>query len=81
MPCHALQVLVLDSFTRDVITPLLRLNDLRKAGVTLYLLIDSERQNVPDVPAIYFTRPASDNVKRAIQAYWCDRARLLALSR
>ena len=62
-----LQVLILDSFTRDVITPLLRLNDLRRSGVTLYLLIDSERQVVPDVPAIYFCKPSSSNVTRAIQ--------------
>ncbi|QDZ22924.1 Sec1-family transport protein [Chloropicon primus] len=61
------KVLVLDSFTRDVITPLLRLNDLRKCGVTLYLLIDSERQNVPDVPAVYFVRATDVNVSRVTQ--------------
>ena len=61
------KVLVLDPFTRDVITPLLRLNDLRKCGVTLYLLIDSERQNVPDVPAVYFLRANESNVARLCQ--------------
>jgi hypothetical protein len=43
------------------------LNDLRRSGVTLYLLIDSERQVVPDVPAIYFCKPSSSNVTRAVQ--------------
>ena len=61
------KVLVLDPFTRDVITPLLRLNDLRKCGVTLYLLIDSERQNVPDVPAVYFLRANESNIARLCQ--------------
>ena len=61
------KVLILDPFTRDVITPLLRLNDLRKAGVTLYLLVDSERQNVPDVPAVYFIRATDANVSRVVQ--------------
>jgi hypothetical protein len=50
-------VLVLDRHTRDLIAPLLKVNDLRRHGVTLHLLLESDRQPIPDVPAVYFVRP------------------------
>lgn len=34
------KVLVLDAFTKDVLAPLLRVNDLRRHGVTLHLLLE-----------------------------------------
>lgn len=39
---------------QDILAPLLHVNELRKHGVTLHLLLDSERQPIPDVPAVYF---------------------------
>lgn len=50
-------MLVLDRHTRDLIAPLLKVNDLRRHGVTLHLLLESDRQPIPDVPAVYFVRP------------------------
>ena len=32
------KVLVLDKYTKDVLAPLLRVNDLRKHGITLHLV-------------------------------------------
>ncbi len=32
------KVLVLDKYTKDILAPLLRLNDLRKHGITLHLV-------------------------------------------
>lgn len=58
------KVLVLDSLTRDILAPLIRVADLRKHGVTLYMVIDNERQNIPDVPAIYFIEPTAKNVEK-----------------
>lgn len=37
------KVLVLDRPCRDIVSPLIRVNDLRKHGVTLHLLLESER--------------------------------------
>ena len=34
------QVLILDAFTKDVVAPLLRVNDLRRHGVTLHLALE-----------------------------------------
>jgi len=58
------KVLIYDSLCRDVISPLLRVGDLRKQGVTLHLSLHTERQPIPDVPAVYFVSPTEENVKR-----------------
>lgn len=58
------KILIMDAFCRLVLSPLIRVNDLRKHGVTLYFSIDKERQKVPDVPAVYFVRPTPENIER-----------------
>lgn len=58
------KVLVLDQYTKNVLAPLLRVNDLRKHGVTLHLMIEAERQPIPDVPAVYFVSESDANVDR-----------------
>jgi hypothetical protein len=60
------KVLIYDNFCRDILSPLIRVNDLRKHGITLYLGLDKERQNVSDVPAIYFVQPSQSNIQRII---------------
>jgi hypothetical protein len=57
---------MLDNFCHDLVALLIRVNDLRKHGVMLYLGIDKERENVPDVPAIYFVQLVQSNVERII---------------
>lgn len=47
--------------------PLLRVNELRKQGVTLHLMLEAERQPIPDVPAVYFLQPSAANIDRLIQ--------------
>lgn len=61
------KVLILDAYCRDVITPLLRVNELRRLGVTLHLMIDVEREAISDAPAVYFVRPTRDNVMRIVK--------------
>ncbi|KAF9108763.1 Vesicle trafficking between the ER and Golgi [Mortierella sp. GBA35] len=58
------KVLIFDTFGRDVISSVLRVNDLRENGVTVHMLLKNERQPIPDVPAIYFVEPTSDNIRR-----------------
>jgi sec1 family domain-containing protein 1 len=58
------KVLVMDRACRDVVAPLLRLAELRGAGVTLHLLLEQERQPIPDVPAVYFISATQENVER-----------------
>jgi|APGre2960657444_1045066.scaffolds.fasta_scaffold00560_9 hypothetical protein len=58
------KVLVLDRSSRDVVSPLVRVADLRKHGVTLHLLLEAERQAIPEVPALYFVSPTDAVVRR-----------------
>ena len=54
---------MLDKFTHDVIAPLVTLRDLREHGVTLHLKLESDREEIPDVPSVYFVRPTTENIK------------------
>ena len=58
------KILVYDAYCRDILAPLLRVGDLRKLGVTLHLLVESQRQPIPDAPAVYFMRPTEENVRQ-----------------
>jgi hypothetical protein len=40
--------------------------ELRQLGVTLHLRLHSDRERVPDVPAIYFVRPTAENIERIV---------------
>ncbi|EGX45123.1 hypothetical protein AOL_s00173g224 [Orbilia oligospora ATCC 24927] len=57
------KVLVFDNLGRDVISSVLRVNDLRANGVTIHLNLNSQRHPIPDVPAIYIVEPTSENIK------------------
>lgn len=61
------KILVYDDFGQDIITPLLSVKELRDLGVTAHLLLRSERDPIPDVPAIYFISPTAENVARLCQ--------------
>ncbi|XP_013396330.1 sec1 family domain-containing protein 1 [Lingula anatina] len=58
------KVLIYDRFGQDIISPLLTVKELRDLGVTLHLLLHSDREPIPDVPAIYFVMPTEENVQR-----------------
>ncbi|OJJ80081.1 syntaxin-binding protein [Aspergillus glaucus CBS 516.65] len=57
------KVLVFDNMGRDVISSVLRVNDLRTWGVTIHLNLTSARYPIPDVPVIYLVEPTPDNIK------------------
>ncbi|KAK7203362.1 Sec1-like protein [Myxozyma melibiosi] len=61
------KVLVFDKFGQDIISSVLRVNDLFQNGVTIHMLLNSVRHSIPDVPAIYFVQPTADNIKRIAQ--------------
>lgn len=63
------KVLVLDRFTKDVVAPLLRVNDLRRHGITLHLMISTDRQPIPDVPAVYLIQPTEENILRVSEKW------------
>lgn len=58
------KVLIYDEVGQSILTPLFNVKELRDAGVTLNILLHSERDPVPDVPAIYFCQPTDKNIQR-----------------
>ena len=60
------KVLILDRVTQDILAPLLHVNELRRHGVTLHMLLDTDRQPIPDVPAVYFVQPTEAAVDRIV---------------
>jgi len=56
------KLLIYDKPCRSIISPLLSVSQLRSRGVTLHLLISSEREPIPDVPAVYFVEPTRSNL-------------------
>ncbi|KAG5356220.1 Protein SLY1 [Yarrowia sp. B02] len=60
---QAWKVLVFDKFGRDVISSVMRVNDLFQNGVTIHMLLDADRYAI-DVPVVYFVRPTADNLQK-----------------
>jgi sec1 family domain-containing protein 1 len=56
------KILIFDAACRSIISPILSVQQLRKRGVTLNLLLNTDREPIPDVPAIYFIRPTKENL-------------------
>lgn len=65
------KLLIYDTHCRSIISPLLSVSRLRSLGVTLHLLLPSDREPIPDVPAVYFVQPTRENL--AIVARDCSR--------
>ena len=63
-PEASYKVLIMDKFARELVAPLLRVQDLRKHGITLHLALESDRQPIPDVPAVYLMQPTPFNIER-----------------
>lgn len=60
------KILIYDKYCQNMLSPLIHVKDLRKHGVTLYLLIDKDRKPVHDVPAVYFVQPNQSNIQRIV---------------
>ncbi|KAI7897405.1 Sec1-like protein [Mucor mucedo] len=58
------KVLIFDKFGQDIISSIMRVNDLRENGITVHMLLSQDRSPLPDVPAVYFVEPTSENVKK-----------------
>jgi len=58
------KVLVMDATSTDILATSLRVQNLRENGVTLHLQLHADRPALPDVPAVYFVSPTSENVVR-----------------
>ncbi|XP_017876919.1 protein sly1 homolog [Ceratina calcarata] len=58
------KVLIYDRLGQDIISPLISVKELRELGVTLHMQLHSDRDSIPEVPAIYFCAPTDENLGR-----------------
>ena len=61
------KVLIYDNFGKDIISPILSVRNLHEAGITLYMLLNSDRDEINDTPAIYLCKPSRENIQRIIE--------------
>lgn len=58
------KVLIYDRLGQDIISPLISVKELRELGITLHMQLHSDRDSIPEVPAIYFCAPIDENLGR-----------------
>ncbi|XP_060530327.1 protein sly1 homolog isoform X2 [Cylas formicarius] len=63
------KILIYDKVGQDIISPIISVKELREQGVTLYLQLHSDRDSIPEVPAIYFCSPTEENLGRIKQDF------------
>lgn len=61
------KVLIMDQKSQEIISSILRMNDLIKCGITYHALINMRRASMPDTPAIYFVEPTIENIVTIIE--------------
>lgn len=61
------KILIYDRYGQDIISPLISIKELRELGVTLHVQLHSDRDPIPDVPAVYFCMPTEENLGRIAQ--------------
>ncbi|KPJ11182.1 Protein sly1-like [Papilio machaon] len=61
------KVLIYDRVGQDIISPLISIKELRELGVTLHVQLHSDRDPIPEVPAVYFCSPSEENLGRICQ--------------
>ncbi|KAJ2950086.1 hypothetical protein O0L34_g11427 [Tuta absoluta] len=61
------KVLIYDRVGQDIISPLISIKELRELGVTLHVQLHSDRDPIPEVPAVYFCAPTEENLGRICQ--------------
>lgn len=63
------KVLVYDRIGQDIISPLIAIRELRELGVTLHIQLHTDRDSIPDAPAVYFCVPTEENLGRICQDF------------
>ena len=58
------KVFIYDQTGCDNLGPLLFVKELRDLGVTLHLMLQSSRNNIPDASAVYFCLSTNNNIQR-----------------
>ena len=60
------RVLVYDKVCSDIISPLFTVHELRDMGITLHMLLETKREQIRDIDAIYFIAPSNHSISRLV---------------
>ncbi|XP_027199034.1 sec1 family domain containing Slh [Dermatophagoides pteronyssinus] len=63
------KLFIYDRYGQDIVSPLMNIKELREFGVTLHMQLHSDREPIPDVPAVYFVMPNDENIMRICQDF------------
>ncbi|XP_054154326.1 sec1 family domain-containing protein 1-like [Oppia nitens] len=63
------KVFIYDRCGQDIVSPLFSVKELRESGITLHMQLHSDRDPIPDVPAVYFLLPTDENIMRICQDF------------
>ena len=63
------KLFVMDAAGQKILGPLIKVNDLREHGVTLFLQLKGHRERVPDVPVVYFVEPSTESIALICQVH------------
>ncbi|KAK6089226.1 hypothetical protein P3W45_001800, partial [Vairimorpha bombi] len=69
---HPWKVLILDTHTQSIISPLLKIKELRDCGITSYFLISNTRYPISNTPAIYFVSDVDEISKDVLDNLYSD---------
>eukprot|EP01022_Parablepharisma_sp_SALTPOND_P033005 TRINITY_DN88026_c2_g1_i1.p2 TRINITY_DN88026_c2_g1~~TRINITY_DN88026_c2_g1_i1.p2 ORF type:complete len:574 (+),score=68.37 TRINITY_DN88026_c2_g1_i1:6275-7996(+) len=61
------KVLIYDSHAKNVITSLLKVGNMRSYNVTLFLDLESKREAIRDVAAVYLIKPCKESIDHVIE--------------
>lgn len=72
VPSTPWKVLVLDERTQQIISPLMRVNELRDCGITTHFLVRQGRQAIGNTPAVYFVRSADGIAEDVLKEVYAE---------
>lgn len=66
------KLLILDDRTKQIMSPLMRVNELRECGITAHFLISQRRQPIDKVSAIYFIENIEGLIEDVLRGLYHD---------
>eukprot|EP01017_Pseudomicrothorax_dubius_P009066 TRINITY_DN13028_c0_g1_i1.p1 TRINITY_DN13028_c0_g1~~TRINITY_DN13028_c0_g1_i1.p1 ORF type:complete len:598 (+),score=172.54 TRINITY_DN13028_c0_g1_i1:28-1821(+) len=66
------KMLIFDNTAKDILATLFRVGNLREDNITLHLTLNSTREKVHTVKAIYLVAPTEENLKKIVEDFARD---------
>ena len=60
------KVLIMDKETKDIVSSLINVGDLREIGITLILEINERKESIRGIEGVYLIKPTMENIKQIV---------------